>query len=271
MKVKKIIIRVSILGLLFLLITGFSNNKEKYAIKNTTFGVGEEIKFRLHYGLFTGAYPVMKTFKETVKVNGQECYKTEISGKTVGVINKLFRVKDSWRSYMDTTTLIPPYAYRNISEGDYRLKEYTYLNRGTGKIRVVRDKKGKKATKYYEVEEGVHDIVSGFYYFRNIDYSKKNKGDKVTVKAFFENELYTINVVYKGTEKIKTKLGKIEAYKLVPEVPDNDLFDGEESISFWISADKNRIPLKIKANMTVGAVELDIHSHKNLRYNIDFD
>ena len=56
MKMEKIIIRTGILALLFLLITGFSSNNEKYAIKNTTFDVGEEIKFRLHYGVFTGAY-----------------------------------------------------------------------------------------------------------------------------------------------------------------------------------------------------------------------
>ena len=43
-------------------------------------------------------------------------------------------------------------------------------------------------------------------------------------------------------------------------MPENSLFDGENSIRVWISDDINKVPLKIKANMFVGAVEVDIES-----------
>ena len=45
-------------------------------------------------------------------------------------------------------------------------------------------------------------------------------------------------------------------------MPKNSLFDGENSIKFWLSADQYKIPLKIKADMFVGAVEIDITNYK---------
>lgn len=269
MKTHKFILRTALLGLAFALIASFSNHSEDYSIDNTTFKRGEKFTYKLHYGLITGGYPVLKVYDKHYISNSKPCHKIEVYGKSAGMVDKLFRVKDTWRSVVDTNTMLPQYAYRNIKEGDYKLKEYTYLNRGKGKVQVDRYR-SKKETKYYDAPEGIHDIVSGFYYFRNVDWANKSVGSSSTIKAFFENELYTLKVVYKGKSTIKTKLGKIEAYKLAPEVPNNDLFDGEDSIEFWLSADKNKVPLKIKADMFVGAIELDIIKYENLKHPIKF-
>jgi hypothetical protein len=43
-------------------------------------------------------------------------------------------------------------------------------------------------------------------------------------------------------------------------MPENSLFDGENSIKVWLSDDINKVPLKVKAAMFVGAVEIDIES-----------
>lgn len=91
------------------------------------------------------------------------------------------------------------------------------------------------------------------------------------VKAIFEDELYDFGIKLGGRETIKTKFGKIKAIRLEPVMPkDQDLFDGENSIRFWMSDDENRIPLKIEADMFVGAVEIDIKDYKNLSHPINF-
>jgi hypothetical protein len=113
--------------------------------------------------------------------------------------------------------------------------------------------------------------VSGAYYFRIIDYESMTPGDVFTITAFFENQVYYLKMRYKGKETIKTSFGKIEAYKLAPIMPENSLFEGENSIRCWLSADRNRLPLKIEADMFVGAVEVDLKSFKNLKYPINFN
>ena len=51
----------------------------------------------------------------------------------------------------------------------------------------------------------------------------------------------------------------------MPVMPDNNLFRGENSIRFWISDDKNKIPLKVEAEMFIGSAGVEITSFKGLK------
>jgi hypothetical protein len=113
-------------------------------------------------------------------------------------------------------------------------------------------------------------MVSGYYYFRLVDYSQLKVGDVINVTGMFEEKIYNLKVKYSGKERIKTKFGRINAIVLTPQLPENKLFDGENAVQFFISDDQNRIPLKIRAELVVGAVELDIKGYSGLKYPIKF-
>jgi hypothetical protein len=53
-----------------------------------------------------------------------------------------------------------------------------------------------------------------------------------------------------------------------PIMPDNKLFDGENSITCWISDDGNKIPVKIQAKMFIGHTGLELISFRGLRNQI---
>jgi hypothetical protein len=44
------------------------------------------------------------------------------------------------------------------------------------------------------------------------------------------------------------------------------VFKEEESVTLWVSADKNKIPLKIKADLRVGSIIADLEAFKGLRH-----
>jgi hypothetical protein len=50
-------------------------------------------------------------------------------------------------------------------------------------------------------------------------------------------------------------------------MPKNKLFRGDKPVTIWISDDKNKIPLKIKARLMVGSLNMDIVNTKELRNN----
>nr|HAD49772.1 DUF3108 domain-containing protein [Algoriphagus sp.] len=52
-----------------------------------------------------------------------------------------------------------------------------------------------------------------------------------------------------------------------PQLPKNNLFRGEYPVKVWVTQDQNKIPVKIKANLFLGSINLDIKSAKGLRYN----
>ena len=50
-----------------------------------------------------------------------------------------------------------------------------------------------------------------------------------------------------------------------PIMPKNSLFDGEDSITAYFSDDKNRIPVKIDAEMFIGSAGVELTGYSGLR------
>lgn len=93
-------------------------------------------------------------------------------------------------------------------------------------------------------------------------------GEKMTVRGFFDEENFDMEVTYKGTETVHTKAGKIKAIKLVPKMPENDLFKGENAVTVYLSDDRNKVPVLIEAQMFVGALKVDLYEYKNLKHRL---
>ncbi len=71
--------------------------------------------------------------------------------------------------------------------------------------------------------------------------------------------------MYHGKKTIKTKLGKIRTLMFKPIMPKNKIFDGENSITAYFSDDKNRIPVKIDAQMFIGSAGVELTGFSGLR------
>jgi hypothetical protein len=95
------------------------------------------------------------------------------------------------------------------------------------------------------------------------------KGDIIEMTTWFTDELYPIRMKYVDEEEIKTRAGKILCYKFNPVTEVGRLFKTQEDVSFWFSADKNFLPVKIRFNIFVGAFTVDMVSYEGLIYPLD--
>jgi hypothetical protein len=255
---------------LVLLLSGFVGEKvEIYPyIKNESFTRGEVINFKMTYGIFTVGKGSAQIHPSYHMMNGRYCFKVDVSGKTVGMVDWVADVDDRWGAYIDTAALVPHQFYRKIREGKYKKDEWTYFDHEKKKIEVkaMNNKTGKlKEPKYYEAPAHVRDMIGGFLYLRIMDFSDLKVNDTVTVTGFFEDEFYRLNIVYKGKETVRLKVGKVKALVFKPVMPKNKLFDGEDSITAYFSDDKNRIPLKIDAEMFIGSAGVELTSYSGLK------
>ncbi len=244
-------------------------NAQAQRVINVAFQPGVELNYRFHYGFITGGWGKLTVSPTIKKMNGAECYQIDVKGASSGTLRSVYKVDDLWRSYMDTTDLSSVQAYRDISEGNYKKQETTYFVRSSGNANVVwkrPNKPWKSAT--YKVPAGTHDIVSGYYYIRNLDFSRISTGTIITLNAFYEDELYNFRVRYEGKTNIKTKLGTYRCLKLIPEMPNNSIFEGKEPIQLYLSDDQNKVPILVRAEMFLGAVELELKSYRNLRHTL---
>lgn len=237
-------------------------------VTNKSFGLGEEITYRVNFGIFTVGSAITKVDKRIFEINARPSYKVDAFGSTSGMVSWITKVDDQWGAYIDTAALVTHVSYRKIKEGRYRKDELTTYNHAANKAEVkVRNKETGvyDDAKVYDTPNNVRDLVGGFLYLRVIEFSKLHKGDTITISGFFEDTSYNLKIIYDGKEVIDTRVGKIKCLKLVPIMPDNKLFDGENSITCWISDDMNKIPVKIQAKMFIGSTGIEMIGFRGLR------
>ena len=238
--------------------------------KNTSFSPGEELEYRVHLAFFTVGKARTIVDKNYHKVDSKTCYKVDAYGVTSDWISWISRFDDNWGAYVDTTSGNTHIAYRKLKEGSYRRDEVVTFDHEKNKAEVkVKDAEtGKEDIKVYDIPPNTKDIVTGFLHLRVIDFSRISKGDTITLSGFLENASYKLKIIYQGKEVVHTRVGKIQCLRLRPIMPENSLFDGENSVLCWISDDLNRIPVKVQAKMFVGSAGLELIQFRGLRNQI---
>ncbi|WP_230981497.1 DUF3108 domain-containing protein [Echinicola salinicaeni] len=228
---------------------------------------GEELTFKVKYLFFNAAEAKMIIDRNIHQIDDHPTYKIDVYGKTLSIFS-IFKVKDNWGTYMDTTKNIPYRSYRHIEEGGYRKHEVVDIDHEKEKATTnLYDRENKRIveTMEHDIVPGIQDIVSGFYYMRHLELNEFQEGDTISIKGFFDEKTYNLKLTYKGKDEISTKIGDFSTFVISPIMPSNKLFSGKNPIKIWITNDKNRIPVKIEADLVVGALNMEITSIKGLR------
>ncbi|PJJ54770.1 uncharacterized protein DUF3108 [Hymenobacter chitinivorans DSM 11115] len=248
----------------------FDTAKTERTIPNNSFTKGEVLRYKVHYGLINAAEATVELSDEIHKVNDRPCYKATVTGKTTGSFDFFLRIRDTWRSYIDTTSILPQRFFQNIEENSFRKKEYMDFDHNKNLVQVETHRKQDPVKKgSFKTPDNIQDIVSGFYFLRTLNYDNRKVGEVIRVQGFFDDEVFNMDVTYKGKETVETKAGVIRAIRLVPKMPENKLFKGENAVSVYLSDDRNKIPVLFQAEMFVGSVKVDMYKYQGLRNRLN--
>ena len=70
---------------------------------------------------------------------------------------------------------------------------------------------------------------------------------------------------YLGSKKINSLNKKtLNALAFSPIVPENKLFSGENPVTFWLSDDDRKIPLRLSATMRFGQFDIETTDFDNM-------
>lgn len=83
---------------------------------------------------------------------------------------------------------------------------------------------------------------------------------------FDDDEIYKFKLKLLGRETISTEFGSVKTLKFCPIVQDGRVFREEEGITMWITDDKNKIPVKLKAALRVGSMTAELDGFNYLKY-----
>ena len=230
--------------------------------KEDAFGTGEYFKFRIHYGIVNAGYATLEIKDATI--NNKKVHHAVGKGYTTGMSKFFFKVEDLYESYFDKETGSPYRYIRKIDEGGYTKNQEGIFNQAENRV-LVKDYK-RKSEKTIITTDNVQDIISSFYYLRNHpNIDKLKSGDAITIDMFFDDEITKFKLKYVGRQDITTKFGTVSTMVFKPLVQTGRVFKEKESVTLWITDDKNKVPIRIKADLAVGSLKADLDEYKGLK------
>jgi hypothetical protein len=223
---------------------------------------GEKADYILHYGFIVGGTASLEIKSDTL--NGKNVWHSTAIAQTTGMADALYKVKDIYESYIDPKTDLPIKSVRNIHEGRYKKYNVVLFDHSTMIDSTILN---SDLTGRHLGPKNLHDILSCFYYFRKYYLAVNNdykSGEIITIMTWFTDELYPIRLKYIETEEIRTKAGKMRCLKFNPVTEVGRLFKTEDDMSIWFSDDKNFLPVKIRFDIFIGSIIVDLVRYEGL-------
>lgn len=230
-------------------------------LKESTFKEGEKLTYKLRYGFLSAATGVLSVNKSKLQFSNKNTFHLNAYGQTSSGFSIFYTVKNKYDSYIDGDTYLPYLYTEDIRENNYRRKEYATFDH---RNRTV---KGAKGT-FKGSTPQTFDLVSAYYFSRNLDFSTLKPGDSFKIPYFLNDEIAELKVFYVGTEKIKTSLGTLDCIKLNPEIKAGRIFKKDSKLYLWVTNDGNRIPVKAQVEILIGSITMELTKAEGLKYEL---
>lgn len=223
---------------------------------------GEKLFYTVKVGPIHGGDASLFLNQESYDSN--TVYHAVAEAKTVGLTNRIYKVMDIYESYFDINTSLPYKTIRNINEGNYKRYQEAYFDHEANTAYSVR------LDSVIHTPEGILDMVSLLYFIRSLDFQNIKPGDMLKTMTLFDDELFPFDIRYRGKELVRTKFGKIRCHRFDPVVEVGRMFKSEDDMTIWFTDDRNLIPIKVKFDLVLVSLRMELNQYSNLKYPLMF-
>lgn len=246
-----------------------SISAQQCGIENTAFASGERLTYDLHFNWkfvwFKVGQATMNTDLTTFE--GKRAWRSSLVTGGNKKLDKFFTMRDTLISYC-SENLSPLYFRKGAREGKrYYIDElwYSYPN-NTCKLRMHRiDADGEEHWKDARYQDCIYDMMSIFLRARNFDSSTMKEGDKIPLPISDAKRLSNSWLQFRGRETFKVDDTKEKFRCLVFSFIEREDGKNRELIRFFVTDDKNHIPVRLDLNLNFGSAKAFLKSYKGVR------
>ena len=249
---KKLIISLFLIGTLVVRAQELKNTAEP------AFQIGEQLNYKLKYGIFTAAEASLKISDTDLTFDDRPVFHIVAEGRTSGTFDFFHKVRNRYDSYIDKIELTPYLYTENIHESNYRRSDKALFYQEQRKV------VSNKGTFSGNVQ--TFDVISAYYFARNLDMNKVIKGQKFTMSYFLTDGISQLDIEYVGKEVVKTAVGTFNCLKFSPSIEPGRIFRKDSKLYLWITDDGNRIPVKAHVEVLVGSITMELTDAKGLKF-----
>ncbi|MCM1505400.1 MAG: DUF3108 domain-containing protein [Muribaculum sp.] len=193
---------------------------------------------------------------------GPNYYISQLTAASEPWADRIYRVRDTLNGHMAYRELTPLFYEKIANEGNERKHDvvrYDYASTPEVVARCTRKvyKKGDLKiddSRELKAEGEVVDMLTSFYFMRNLPYENWNPGHTKELTIFSGKQKETLSIKYDGITTLKYDGVDREVYHIKFVFTTKGGKKSSDDMEAWISTDSRRIPIKLEGNLPVGKV-----------------
>lgn len=218
----------------------------------------------LHYRvMFKWGLLNKKAGTATLRLNhDKKTYTSQLSAKSEPWADRIFCVRDTLNGKMSYDGFTPLFYEKIANEGNehkHDIVKYDYNDSPTIKALCSRKvyKKGIlkiDENKEMSAENRAVDMLTSFYFMRTLPYEDWKPGHIEDIDIFSGKRKELLSIVYAGKVNIDINGAERTAYRITFKFTSGGGKKTSDDMEAWISADSERIPLRLEGKLPVGKV-----------------
>lgn len=234
------------------------------------FRPGERVEYKAYYNwgfIWIHAGNVRFTVEQEQR-NNSVALRLNAYGRSLKSYDWVFKVRDRFQSVVREDDLSPLQFNRDTYEGGYAVDNQYIFDHNRQKIySQVDNSKEDYREDTLDFKPPVFDVLTAIYHARNLDFTQYDTDEKISLSLIIDNEIYELYLRYQGKERIKIPGDRYyNCIKFSAMLVEGTIFSGGEHLSVWVTDDKNRVPVMVKAKILVGSVKAILQSAHKLKY-----
>lgn len=185
------------------------------------------------------------------EVKGHDTYALVSHTRSHDFFDNFYKVRDTIRSWIDTTSLATIKFTKSLNEGNYHKEYSVWFDYNSMQAYSSEDT--------FDIDTKMQDVLSQFYYIRALDLQV---GDTVRMSSFDNDKVSPFLLTIQGRETAEVPAGNFPCFTIRPFTESDFLFKYKGRLKIWITQDRRRIPVLMKSRATIGSLILELKRYK---------
>ncbi|MDD2435976.1 MAG: DUF3108 domain-containing protein [Massilibacteroides sp.] len=241
--------------------------------ENKPFVTGENVDYVIYFKwgiLMPKAGQASIDFYETNEDN-MPGYSYRLLFRTTGLFESIYKMRDTLASFHDINMRLLR-GIKNSNEGGYYSIDqltFSYLNDNVSAHSLRYTPTHVKIDTTLTSEGCVFDLMSSVLYLRSLNFTGMTIGDRFSFQVMIGRDVVNVSFHYKGQAILERNNVKYKTRYFSMDIYDEVFEQNESAAEIWIGDDENRIPIKIRAKLKLGAGEAYYSTSSGLKYPLN--
>lgn len=198
-------------------------------------------------------------------------YSYRLLFRTTGMFESIYKMRDTLASFHDKDMVLIRSGKHSNDGGYYSIDRITFA--------YENDQVSAHSLRYTPTRVRIDtvltargcafDMMSSLLYLRSIDYKKLKVGDRFSFYSMVGRDVVNVSFHYKGQEILERDNAKYKTLHFTMDIYDEVFEQNEAAAEIWIGDDENRIPIRLRAKLKLGAAEAYYSSSSGLKHPLN--